>query len=107
MTPPEQNLAVGRTYRFRIVVISANVFYFVRLERDAVAFPWRAVARDGADLPLGQAGATREVGMGPGSTADFEVTPTTPGTLQLLVDPTGAGQRLNRPVVVTFHVRAP
>ncbi|HSE52332.1 MAG TPA: multicopper oxidase domain-containing protein [Gemmatimonadales bacterium] len=107
VTPPEQVLVVGRTYPFRIVVISANTFYWVRLERDSVAFPWRAVARDGADLPPAQAGETKEVGMGPGSTSDFEVTPTAPGTLRLLVDPGAAGQRLGRPTVVTFHVRAP
>ena len=97
----------GRTYRFRLVTISANTIYVVSMQRDSLAVPWRAVARDGADLPPAQAGETGAVSLGPGSTWDFEVTPSAPGTLRLLVEATVAGQRLGRPVAVTFRVRAP
>ena len=108
LTPPEQSLVAGRSYRFRIVTISANALYWVRIERDSMAIPWRAVARDGAELPPAQAGEMQAVFMGPGSTWDFQVTPTAPATLKLSVDALVAGtQPLGRPVAVTFRVRAP
>jgi len=107
VTPPPQDLVVGQTYRFRIVTISSNTIYLIRMMRDSVVYPWRAVARDGADLPAGQVGMVRGFAAGPGSTRDFEVTPTEPGELKLSVDAVVAGVRLDRPVMVTFRVRPP
>jgi FtsP/CotA-like multicopper oxidase with cupredoxin domain len=108
LTPPAQDLVAGHTYRFRIITISASTIYFVRMERDAKGYPWLAVARDGAELPSGQRVAMRGFPAGPGSTRDFEITPGEPGTLQLSVDAVSqGGQRLGKPVLVTFQVRAP
>jgi FtsP/CotA-like multicopper oxidase with cupredoxin domain len=109
VTPPEQELVVGRTYRFRIVAISASAFYRVRLERDAQVIPWLAVARDGAELPPEQKAEMRGFVAGPGSTRDFEVTPAEPGAMQLSVTVLNPGQPqpFGKPVLVTFRVRAP
>jgi FtsP/CotA-like multicopper oxidase with cupredoxin domain len=108
VTPPPRELVVGRSYRFRIVIISANTFYLVRMERDAKAYPWKLVAQDGAELPPVQQKEMRGFGAGPGSTRDFELTPAEPGTLQLSVDAIAQGvQPLRKPVLVTFRVRAP
>jgi len=108
VTPPPQDLVAGKTYRFRIITISASTFYLVRLERDGAGIPWLPVARDGAELPATQRVDMKGFGTGPGSTRDFEVTPTEPGSFQLSVDAIAQGaQRLGKPVLVTFRVRAP
>ena len=47
---------------------------------------WRAVAKDGADLPPSQAvAAAARLLTGPGETADFEFTPRVRGELRLEV----------------------
>ena len=61
---------------------------------------WRAVAKDGADLPASQAVRRRAALTGPGETADFEYRPRTPGELWLTVDSPFAGWRLDVPVKV-------
>lgn len=108
-TPPAQELVTGRTYRFRVITISANTFYSVKMMDGTAEFPWKVVARDGADVPRAQMGKPGVgAGMGAGVTRDYEVTPTTPGTLTLSVDAfTQNGQLMQQPVLVTFRVRAP
>ena len=81
----------------------------VQLMNGSAVFPWKVVARDGADLPAAQIG---KPGPGPfmtaGSTRDYEVTPTEPGTLTLYIDAfTQGAQPLRQPVLVTLRVRAP
>jgi FtsP/CotA-like multicopper oxidase with cupredoxin domain len=108
VTPPPQELVAGKTYRLRIVTISANTLYRVRMEQEGEVYRWRAVARDGAELPADQKQETRGFVAGPGATRDFEVTPAGSGTLQLSVDAFSQGVRpLGQPVLVTFRVRAP
>lgn len=53
---------------------------------DSSLVAWRAVAKDGADLPAVQR-VTRPAYLltGPGETADFEFTPAAPGELRLEV----------------------
>src|SRR6185503_6918106 len=53
-TPPAQDLVAGKSYRFRIITISGNTFYRVQLMDSAAAFPWKILARDGADVPASQ-----------------------------------------------------
>ena len=106
-TPPAQDLVAGRTYRFRVITISADFFYRVQLERDSTVQSWRTVARDGADLPPAQRGEMQAFPTAPGSTRDFEVTPSAPGTLMLSIDTfSQGGQPLRQPVRVTLRVRA-
>ena len=64
--------------------VSAAFVRRVRLLSDSGVVRWRAVAKDGADLPSRQA-TTRpaQVDLGPGETADFEVLRDKPEVLTL------------------------
>jgi FtsP/CotA-like multicopper oxidase with cupredoxin domain len=85
--PDTLRLAVGQRYRLRI--IDVHVFrpsMIVRLLRDSTLVTWRAVAKDGMDLPVDRATTRRAIQqMGNGETYDFEVTPTEPADLRLTV----------------------
>lgn len=83
--PVAKELTVGTTYRFRI----ANIAVFrhsmwVRVRRDSSLVSWRAVAKDGFALPTAQARVGASAArITSGETADFELTPDTPGKLTL------------------------
>ena len=56
----------------------------MRLLRDSTLLEWRAVAKDGMELPGDQAiTSPSEVQMGNGETCDFDFAPSTPGDLHL------------------------
>jgi FtsP/CotA-like multicopper oxidase with cupredoxin domain len=76
-SPTPVQLRKGVTYRFRFIGIAPHDGKVVRLLGDTVLQRWRAVAKDGADLPAHQAvmRPARFI-MGTGETADFELTPT-------------------------------
>ncbi len=78
-------LLAGQKYRFRLVNITPNDgLITVSLISQNHAVKWRAVAKDGADLPAPQAAerdAVQDVGVG--ETYDFEFAPTEPGDYQL------------------------
>ena len=76
-SPAPVELRKGTTYRFRFIGIAPHDGKVVRLLGDTVLQRWRAVAKDGADLPPHQAvmRPARFI-MGTGETADFELTPT-------------------------------
>jgi FtsP/CotA-like multicopper oxidase with cupredoxin domain len=84
--PPPMELSVGRTYRLRLININPDWRIIFSLLSDSALVKWRPVAVDGADLP---AARRRErpayLLTGPGQTADFEFTPTSPGELRLEV----------------------
>ena len=106
--PDTQDIVAGQRYRLRIIVISANTFYNIGMEKNGVAFPWRAVATDGADLPLSQAvQANRLNGVGTGSTHDYEIAPREPGIIELVVNPFVPNVQLSTPTKVVFRVRQP
>ncbi|MEI2719340.1 MAG: multicopper oxidase domain-containing protein [Gemmatimonadales bacterium] len=79
-----QPLALGVPHRMRFINIGpAGVLQFA-MRRDTTVSSWRALAKDGADLPA----AKRTVGpaqlrIDAGETYDFEFTPTEPGTYEL------------------------
>lgn len=82
--PDTVRLAAGTRYRLRFIDIAPDWRVFVTLAAGASPVRWRAVAKDGADLPPQQAVDGRAfLPMGPGETADFEFRPTTPGRLSL------------------------
>jgi FtsP/CotA-like multicopper oxidase with cupredoxin domain len=89
LRPAPVPLVAGTTYRFRIVQINPDWRVLVSLESPASprgALPWRAIAKDGADLPASQARVVRTPSeMGPGETADFAFTPAAPGLAHLVV----------------------
>ena len=94
-TPDTMRLRPGERYRLRIVDI--HVFrpsMIVRLLRDSTLVAWRAVAKDGMDLPPDRATMRRAIQqMGNGETYDFELSPAEPADLRLTVS-SAAGQLL-------------
>ncbi|HEU5169513.1 MAG TPA: multicopper oxidase domain-containing protein [Gemmatimonadales bacterium] len=89
------------TYRFRLFNIGDARTSFALKRPDSSAVAWRAVAKDGADLPPAQAVPRTEPLMtGPGEIADFEFTPAEPGDLVLDVNSPFAPWRLAVPVRV-------
>lgn len=78
-------LLTGQTYRFRLVNITPNdrlVATSLLLNNRPVQ--WRAVAKDGADLPVQQATMRDSVQtISVGETYDFEFSPDAPGAYEL------------------------
>ena len=100
--PKRQTLRVGTTYRVRIIQIQPDWRVNVSLiGADSMPRTWRAIAKDGADLPARQAVVKRaRILMGPGETADFEFTPTIAGDLLLDVVTDLKGWRVSVPIHV-------
>jgi FtsP/CotA-like multicopper oxidase with cupredoxin domain len=101
LDPAPIELRVDRTYRFRLVNIGDARTFFSLRRPDSSVVAWRAVAKDGADLPASQA-VRQETPLltGPGETADFEFTPVGPGALRLDLDSPFAPWHLTVPVLV-------
>jgi manganese oxidase len=87
LTPAPLELHVGTPYRLRLINIHTyRPAMRVELKSAAGRESWRAVAKDGADLP--RTLATVRPAFFPlsnGETYDFEYTPTAPGEVQLEV----------------------
>lgn len=99
--PAPIELRALRTYRFRLINIGDARTAFALRRADSSAVAWRAVAKDGADLPISQAVDRAEPLMtGPGEIADFEFTAGAPGDLVLDIDSPFAAWRLAVPVRV-------
>ena len=83
-TPPLRRLRVGEHYRLRLI----NVHTFrpsmrMRLLRDSTLLEWRALAKDGMELPPDRAvTGPAEIQMGNGETYDFDFVPSAPGDLR-------------------------
>jgi FtsP/CotA-like multicopper oxidase with cupredoxin domain len=78
-------LLAGQTYRFRFVNITPNdALVATSLLSENHPAKWRALAKDGADLPAKQA-TEREAAqtISVGETYDFEFTPKEPGDFEL------------------------
>jgi FtsP/CotA-like multicopper oxidase with cupredoxin domain len=86
---------VGQRHRLRFIDISAASDARVRLTRDDAPVSWRAIAKDGADLPAQLATAGKaELEIFPGETYDFEFDADAPGDLRLEVAlPDNSGPR--------------
>jgi FtsP/CotA-like multicopper oxidase with cupredoxin domain len=101
LEPAPIELRVGRTYLFRLINIGDARTYFAlrRSSADSSIVAWRAVAKDGADLPASQAvERSSPLLTGPGETADFEFAPTAAGELSLELDSPFVPWRLLVPV---------
>jgi manganese oxidase len=84
--PPAMTFRAGETYRLRFIHISRGLEPDIALTRNGSPVRWRAVAKDGADLPdaLRIAG-NAEFRTGTGETFDFLWTPVEPGEATLSV----------------------
>jgi FtsP/CotA-like multicopper oxidase with cupredoxin domain len=93
-TPAPLELRAGERYRFRLV--NVHVFrpsMIARLLRGDTPLTWRALAKDGMELPAERATIRPSVQqMGNGETYDFEVIPAEAGALRFIV--MGAGMQL-------------
>jgi FtsP/CotA-like multicopper oxidase with cupredoxin domain len=88
LTPAPLHMQVGRTYRLRLINITAdNGNFDVTLSSGGKPVTWRAIAKDGADLPEPQrlrSEARRQL-LTTGETRDYEFRPESAGDLQLEV----------------------
>jgi FtsP/CotA-like multicopper oxidase with cupredoxin domain len=87
LAPSAMRMRVGERYRLRLVdVHTFRPSMVVRVMRDSALVSWRAVAKDGMDLPPDRATTRRAMQqMGNGESYDFELVPTEPGDLRLTV----------------------
>jgi FtsP/CotA-like multicopper oxidase with cupredoxin domain len=87
LSPQPLEMRVGERYRLRIVdVHTYRPSMITRLLRDSTLVTWRAVAKDGMDLPAVRATERPAMQqMGNGETYDFEFTPTMAGALRFTV----------------------
>ena len=99
-----KTLAAGRKHRLRFVNIGPAPYVLVTLKRDTSLVEWRAVAKDGADLPPSQVAVRpATVMLNVGETYDFEFDAREPGEYTLSMDqllrPRGAIPRPQRLIV--------
>ena len=100
--PAPMTLKVGTTYRFRLIDISPNDTAVVSMRGDSGLVQWRAVSKDGAELPPVQAttrAASQQISVG--ETYDFEYVPTAPAELRLEVRVVGSDMLTTELVSVT------
>ena len=82
---PVVELDRGRSYRIRLINIATNIPLTFALLDDSVAVRWRAVAKDGADLPAHQAVERAAVQLiGVGEAYDFMFAPQKAGVLRIV-----------------------
>jgi FtsP/CotA-like multicopper oxidase with cupredoxin domain len=99
--PQPLQLTAGETHRIRIVTLHPDWLVTLTLRTDSTIGRWRAVAKDGYELPKAQATErTATVRMGPGETADFELRPAKPGAWRLEITTTGQGWYIPLPIIV-------
>jgi FtsP/CotA-like multicopper oxidase with cupredoxin domain len=99
LDPAPIELRAGRTYRFRLFNIGDARTAFALRRPDSSIVAWRAVAKDGAELPPAQAVVQREPTMtGPGEILDFELSTGAPGDLVLDLNAPFAPWRVGVPV---------
>jgi FtsP/CotA-like multicopper oxidase with cupredoxin domain len=99
--PDTLYLSAGKSHRLRVINIAPDFRVWTTLNDSVGVATWRAIAKDGADLPPHQATSRpARVLMGPGETADFDVTPERAGRMTIVVATQLKGWRLEVPVVV-------
>ena len=86
ITPDTLRLTAGETYRLRLIHMVTNWNIRLALMQGDSIVQWRALAKDGAELPAHrQTWRPASLLAGPGETMDFEYRPATPGLLRLEV----------------------
>ena len=101
-TPLPLEWRVGERYRLRLVNIHTyRPSMIARLMRDSTLLSWRAIAKDGMDLPPDQvAMQPSQQQMGNGETFDFEFTPSAPGALRFTVSAANGALLVSMPIRV-------
>ncbi|MFN2602402.1 MAG: multicopper oxidase domain-containing protein [Gemmatimonadaceae bacterium] len=105
-TPDPIELTAGTQHRIRFVNITPAGIKRVRLVSGSTLQTWRAVAKDGADLPSTQANMRpADFLSGPGETMDFEITRKEPGDLTMEITTIVRGI-VTSVVKIPVHVKA-
>jgi FtsP/CotA-like multicopper oxidase with cupredoxin domain len=92
---------VGESHRLRFINIGAAAQAFFTLRRDSTLSTWRALAKDGADLPAAQATVRpAKVLIDIGETYDFEFTPAQAGEYMLSTPVAPKGAMWKRRIIV-------
>lgn len=101
VSSPPIEMRVGQTHRMRFINIGAAAFAQFTIMRDSTLAEWRAIAKDGADLPPSQRKVSKaEVLIDVGETYDFAFTAPSAGEW-ILSTPTGpSGARWSRRIIV-------
>jgi FtsP/CotA-like multicopper oxidase with cupredoxin domain len=82
LQPDTLRLTLGETYRFRLIEIMPDWTTRISMMREDTIVHWRAMAKDGAELPRQAQVIERATFIsGPGQTMDFEYRPMTEGVL--------------------------
>lgn len=85
--PAPVEMAFGTKHRLRFINIGVAVPVRFSIRRDTTFVTWKALAKDGADLPASQAIVRRAVQVVVvGETCDFEFDPPTRGTYTLAIE---------------------
>jgi FtsP/CotA-like multicopper oxidase with cupredoxin domain len=101
VTPDTLRLTAGESYRLRIVHIVPDWTLRVTLRRGDVTEQWRALAKDGAELPAHrQTTRAADFVAGPGETMDFEYRPAAPGVMTLSVEQRAGAWKTALPILV-------
>ena len=104
-SPLPMELTAGVAHRIRFVNITPAGIKRVRLLSDATLQTWRAVAKDGADLPPSQANVRpADFSSGPGETMDFEIHRAQPEELTMEISTIVRGV-VTSVVKIPVHVR--
>jgi len=95
-------MRAGETYRLRLIHIIPDWTARIALLQGDSVLSWRALAKDGAELPPHQQTVRRsELIAGPGETFDFEYRPPAPGLIRLeVMQRTGAWKMAPLPIRV-------
>lgn len=85
--PAPVEMAFGTKHRLRFINIGVAVPVRFSIRRDTTFVTWKALAKDGADLPASQAIVRRAVQVVVvGETCDFEFDPPTRGTYTMAIE---------------------
>jgi manganese oxidase len=106
--PRPIHMTLGDTNRLRLVSIHGEEILEFRLGSDTSVMRWRALAKDGADLPPALQEVTpAHVALGPGETADYLFLPEREGKMKLEVYGRTGMVRVELPIVVERRSQAP
>ena len=104
--PDTMQLRAGTTYRFRFIDITGDIHTYLSLLDGTKPAMWRAVAKDGASLPVSQATMrAADLMLDPGEIYDFEFTPSKAGMYTLRFGPEDAPPAAGLPKKVDVAVR--
>jgi FtsP/CotA-like multicopper oxidase with cupredoxin domain len=87
---PVMELQAGQKHRIRLINISPTIPLTFQLLADSAPVAWRAIAKDGADLPSTQKRTQpARLQIGVGETYDFEISPEQGQLRVVVLDPVG------------------